>query len=83
MPPRWPRKPDRADADYRRLDDRKNFALHVMIFLCLNSGVWFVYNLKQADWTWPVWFTGIWGIILLIHFVYIAAIANYTVNSNG
>ncbi len=83
MPPRWPRKPDRADPLYRRLDDRMNFAIHVALFLCLNSGVWFVHNFQKADWGWIVWFTGISGIILLIHLVYIAAIADYSVKSNG
>ena len=38
MPPRWPRKPDRCDPAYRRLDDRMNFAMHVAIFAVINSG---------------------------------------------
>jgi hypothetical protein len=83
MPPRWPRKPDRNDPDYRRLDDRMNFAIHVGIFAACNSGLWFVHNLKQVTWSWIIGFTGIWAVLLLLHFVYIAAIANYSVNSNG
>ncbi len=42
MPPRWPRKPDRNDPDYRRLDDRMNFAMHVALFAVVNSGLWFL-----------------------------------------
>lgn len=83
MPPRWPRKPDRNDPEYRKLDDRMNFAIHVGLFLATNSGVWFVHNLKNAEWNWITWFTGIWALILIIHFVYIAAIADYSVKSNG
>ena len=83
MPPRWPRKPDRNDPDYRRLDDRMNFAVHVGIFLAVNSGVWFVHNLKSATWTWTIWLTGIWAGIVLFHLIYIVAIADYSVKSNG
>ena len=39
MPPRWPRQPDRADPDYRRLDDRMNFALHIALFSAFNSAL--------------------------------------------
>ncbi|HAC65435.1 MAG TPA: hypothetical protein DCF68_18370 [Cyanothece sp. UBA12306] len=83
MPPRWPRLPDRADPEYRRLDDRMNFAVHVGIFLASNSGIWFVHNIKQADWSWIIWFTGIWGGILLFHLLYIVAIADYSEKSHG
>ena len=83
MPPRWPRKPDRADPDYRKLDDRMNFAIHVGVFAASNSGVWFVHNLKAATWPWIIWFTGVWGVILLLHLIYITAIADYSVKSNG
>ena len=83
MPPRWPRKPDRKDPDYRRLDDRMNFAIHVGIFAAINSGIWFVHNLKQANWSWSIWVTGIWLGLLFIHLVYIVAIADYSLESNG
>ncbi|PZV25785.1 MAG: hypothetical protein DCF12_13075 [Snowella sp.] len=83
MPPRWPREPDRKDPDYRRLDDRMNFAVHVGIFLATNSGLWFVHNLKQAEWPWLVGFNGIWLGLLLIHLIYITLIADYSLKSNG
>lgn len=83
MPPRWPRKPDRKDPEYRRLDDRMNFAIHVAIFAVSNSSVWFVYNIKNASWSWTIWFTLIWFAILLIHLIYIAAIANYSLESKN
>jgi 2TM domain len=78
MPPRWPRKPDRRDPAYRRLDDRMNFAIHVAIFAAINSGLWFVHILKTTTWEWLPWLTGGWVTVLLGHLIYIAAIANYS-----
>lgn len=83
MPPRWPRKPDRKDPAYRRLDDRMNFALHVAIFAAGNSGLWFFHILKFPAWHGAIWVTGIWGTLLLLHLIYIVAIADYSVESNG
>jgi hypothetical protein len=83
MPPRWPRKPDRQDPDFRRLDDRMNFAVHVAAALAINSGLWFVHILQQTDWSWLVGFSGTWAVVLLVHLLYIAVIADYSVKSNG
>lgn len=41
MPPSWPRKPNREDPAYRKLDDRMNFAVHLAILAATNSGLWF------------------------------------------
>jgi hypothetical protein len=70
MPPRWPRKPDRRDPDYRRLDDRMNFAVHVGLFAACNSGVWFFRTLRYAEWRWAYLLTGLWGLILLGHAIF-------------
>jgi len=79
MPPRWPRKPDRkTDPDFRRLDDRMNFAVHGLVLLTINSGLWFFHNLYRADWPWLLPFSGIWLGILAIHLLYITAIADYS-----
>ena len=78
MPPRWPRQPDRRDPDYRRLGDRINFALHIAIFAAINSGCWFFRTVQAADWAWVVWLTGGWVAVLLIHGIYIFAIADYS-----
>ena len=83
MPPRWPRQPDRKDPAYRRLDDRMNFAVHVAAFLAVNSGLWFFHILKQTTESWTTWVTGAWAAVLLVHFIYIAAIADYSIESNG
>lgn len=78
MPPRWPRKPDRNDPDFRKLDDRMNFAIHVAIFAASNSSLWFFHNLIGASWPWAIWVTGGWVLLLLIHGVYIFALADYS-----
>ena len=77
MPPRWPRKPDRADPDYRQLDDRMNFALHVALFLAVNSGLWF-FQFLSHPWERLSVVTIAWGIALLSHGLYIFKIANYS-----
>ena len=78
MPPRWPREPDRRDPAYRRLDDRMNFAMHVAIFAVINSGLWFFHNLNSASWEWLPWLTSSWVVVLLLHLIYISAIADYS-----
>lgn len=78
MPPRWPREPDRKDPAYRKLDDRMNFAIHVATFAMLNSGLWFFHNLSSATWKWLPWVTVSWIVVLLVHLIYISAIANYS-----
>lgn len=78
MPPRWPRKPDRRDSDYRRLDDRMNFAMHVAIFAACNSSLWFVRTLQHSSWPWTAWVTESWVLLVLAHAVYIFAIADYS-----
>ncbi len=78
MPPRWNREPDRNDPEYRQLDDRMTFATHFALFSACNSGLWFFHTIKYIDWNWTIYVTGIWGLILVTHGVYIFAIANYT-----
>ena len=78
MPPRWPRKPDRNDPEYRRLDDRMNFAIHVGLFSATNSGLWFVHNLQKADWPWAISVTGGWALVVLAHGIYHFVIADYS-----
>lgn len=89
MPPRWSRKPDRADADYRRLDDRMNFAIHVALFAATNSALWFFRVLGEKTTGLPgglpstPTITGIWALILLAHAVFIFAIAKYDTTEKG
>jgi len=84
MPPRWPRKPDRADPAYRKLDDRMNFAVHVAIFAAVNSGLWFFRTLgATSELGAPGGFaatplvTEVWSLLLVAHAIFIFAIAKY------
>jgi len=90
MPPRWPRKPDRNDPDYRRLDDRVNFAMHVAIFAVVNSGLWFFRVLGDTSDlgipggpSWTPWLTTVWAGVLIAHAVFIFAIAKYAKRGTG
>lgn len=78
MPPRWPRQPDRSDPEFRRLDDRMNFAVHVAVLITINSGLWFFHNLLRADWPWLTPFSLVWLGVLVLHLLYIGAIADYS-----
>jgi 2TM domain len=83
MPPKWPREPDRNDPEYRRLDDIWTFAAHVAVFSSVNSGMWFFNILLRANWSWAVGMTAIWASVILVHYLYVFKIANYSPNSNG
>ncbi|MBF2034024.1 MAG: 2TM domain-containing protein [Leptolyngbyaceae cyanobacterium T60_A2020_046] len=78
MPPRWPRKPDRRDPAYRKLEDRMNFALHVAVFAATNSGLWFAHQINPAWVSWVGFLTLGWLAGLAAHGVYIFAIADYS-----
>ncbi len=78
MPPRWPRKPTREDSDYRRLEDRINFAVHVAAFIAVNSGLWFFHTLNPVWVPWVARVTLPWLAILVGHGAYIFAIADYS-----
>lgn len=78
MPPRWPRKPDRRDPAFRKLDDRMTFAVHVAGFAAVNSGLWFAHQINGEWVPWVSKLTLIWLAGLAIHAVYIFAIADYS-----
>ncbi len=77
MPPRWPRQPTRQDPTYRRLEDRMNFAVHVALWLAVNSGLWFFHTLNPLWGSWVPWLTLPWLAALVSHGVYIFALADY------
>ena len=78
MPPRWPRKPDRKDPAFRKLDDRMTFAVHVAALAAVNSGLWFAHTLNPVWVPWVKWVTLAWVGVLAVHGVYIFAIADYS-----
>ena len=77
MPPTWPTKPSRKDPKFRRYGDRINFAFNVAMFATLMSGTWFFQLLYRTDWAWTPKVTLGWLGILVLHGVYVFAIAQY------
>ncbi|MDB9526637.1 2TM domain-containing protein [Oscillatoria sp. CS-180] len=78
MPPRWPRKPDRRDPAFRKLDDRMTFAVHVALFAAVNSGLWFAHQINVEWVPWVSKVTLVWLVGLVAHAAYIFAIADYS-----
>lgn len=78
MPPRWPRQPDRKDPEFRRLDDRMNFATHVALFAATNSGLWFFNNFGLFTPPQLPTVSLVWLALLLGHGLFIVAIAKYS-----
>jgi len=78
MPPKLNRPPDPSDPEYQLLRDRINFAFHVALFLCANSGLLFFEQFFRADWPWRVWLTGVWFMLLLAHTFWLFRLVKYT-----
>lgn len=78
MPPRWSRVPTRQDPEFRKLDDRMTFAVHVAAFAASNSGLWFFRLVQGQPWPWAIWVTGAWLVVLVAHGVFVLAIADYS-----
>ncbi|MBT9317535.1 hypothetical protein [Leptothoe spongobia] len=78
MPPKWPRKPDRADPAYRKLEDRINFAVHFAAFTAFNSGLWFFHGFMPGTLLWLPKLTLPWLVCLGAHGVWLFAISTYS-----
>ncbi|NDG23780.1 MAG: hypothetical protein EB126_08710 [Synechococcaceae bacterium WBB_10_009] len=68
MPIRWYGPADPEDPTYRHFARIVNLVLHAMAFAAVNSGLWFVENLRHP---WPhlAWLTEAWGLLLLVQLV--------------
>jgi hypothetical protein len=68
MPIRWYGPADPEDPTYRHFARIVNLVLHAMAFAAVNSGLWFVQNLRHP---WPhlAWLTEAWGLLLLVQLV--------------
>ena len=80
MPPRWPRKPDRADPEYRKLEDKINFAVHFAIFGAVNSCMGFFNTLNPGSLPLAKTISLVWACGLAAHAVYFFVIADYSAN---
>jgi hypothetical protein len=68
MPIRWYGPADPEDPTYRHFARIVNLVLHAMAFAAVNSGLWFVQNMRHP---WPhlAWLTEAWGVLVLIQLV--------------
>ena len=72
MPIRWYGPADPQDPTYRHFNRIVNLVLHAMVFAALNSGLWFVQNMRHP---WPhlAWLTEAWALVLLVQLISVVA----------
>ncbi|QEY33460.1 2TM domain-containing protein [Synechococcus sp. RSCCF101] len=68
MPIRWYGTGDRTDPTYRHFERVVNLCLHATLFAAVNSGLWFVQELRHG-WSHLDWLTLSWGAGLVAHAV--------------
>ncbi len=66
MPIRWYGPADPADPTYRHFERIVNLTVHAALFAAVNSGLWFVQELRHP-WNHLGWLTLSWGALLLLH----------------
>ena len=70
MPIRWYGPADPDNPTYRHFERVVNFCLHAGVFAAVNSGTWFVQEMRHpfADGTLP-WISGGWLALLLAQLI--------------
>ncbi|MEB3243573.1 MAG: hypothetical protein VKO44_08040 [Cyanobacteriota bacterium] len=66
MPIRWYGPANRDDPTYRHFERVVNLTLHAALFASINSGLWFVQELRHP-WAHLDWLTLAWAGLLLLH----------------
>jgi len=66
MPIRWYGPADPADPTYRHFERIVNLTLHAALFAAVNSGLWFVQELRHP-WSHLGCVTLLWAAGLLLH----------------
>ena len=59
MPIRWYGPADPDNPTYRHFERVVNLCLHAGLFAALNSGLWFVQEMRHP-WDWLALFSGLW-----------------------
>ena len=74
MPIRWYGPADPTDPTYRHFERIVNLCLHGGVFAAVNSGAWFLQQMRQPlpEGTLP-WITGTWFSLLAIQLVVVIA----------
>ena len=71
MPIRWYGPANPEDPTYRHFNRIVNLVLHRMVFAALNSGLWFVQEMRHP-WSHLNWLTSTWAVLLAAHLVSVA-----------
>ena len=66
MPIRWYGPADPADPTYRHFNRVVNLTLHAMVFAAVNSGLWFLQEIRHP-WNHLSVLTGLWLVGLAVH----------------
>ncbi len=72
MPIRWYGPANPEDPTYRHFNRIVNLVLHGMVFAALNSGLWFVQEMRHP-WSHLSWLTSTWAVLLMAHLISVAA----------
>ena len=72
MPIRWYGPANPEDPTYRHFNRIVNLVLHGMVFAALNSGLWFVQEMRH-HWSHLNWLTSTWAVLLMAHLISVAA----------
>ncbi|HJN35979.1 MAG: hypothetical protein AB8E74_01335 [Prochlorococcus sp.] len=72
MPIRWYGPADPTNPTYQNFSRVVNLTLHGMSFAAVNSGLWFVQEIRHP-WTHLGWFSGLWLLGLSIHLIVVIA----------
>lgn len=68
MPIRWYGPADPTDPTYRHFNRVVNFVLHTMVFAAVNSGLWFIQEMRHP-WGHLNLFSELWLAALITHLV--------------
>ncbi len=58
---------DRRAAAIERLENRRDFKIHVMIYVAINVLLVIIWAATGAGYFWPIWVIGGWGIGVAAH----------------
>ena len=58
---------DRREAAIKRLKRKREFWNHLFVYIVINGMLVGIWAMSSADYFWPIWSIGGWGIGLVFH----------------
>lgn len=58
---------DEREQAVERLKKKRDLQGHVVAYVVVNAALWAIWAVTGADYPWPAWVTGGWGIGLLLN----------------